>query len=697
MKRFLVVLALLTPLSLFIFFRLFPDADRRATHSLFHFYIVSFASFSAGVVSILLSRRLLAMAQRRHTLAAVAFATIGLLFVSHGAATPNAIIGHSHPAVSWSAWLTMLVGGALFGLASLDRPDRQLASLSTRAITYGTAAFVGLYLAVAFLAPQLLDAIAQQAAPWHQRLIFWLTLLLWLVAAWRLWRIWQITRSEVDGSLALVASWLALGTISLHLFPVWHLSWWLYHFVLLLSFLVTAYYLVKAYEQARQFRLLDYYVAISLIFTSLLALVASALFAQISYNLLVSQLRIDFGSTIESQIENLAGRPNTPAGIRREVALGLVGLRVGNVLVFDEEGEIVYPDREEYGLTLDPKFGLMVAEAFHGEMVVEVLSSEETPADYAAGSNSYLIVVFVPIISGQERVGVAGVLRQSSELAQAVLQARLLGLALSGVVMLLLFLVLVLVVRRADAIIVRRSDELRQANQDLHHSEQMRQELTDMIVHDLRNPLAAINASLDMMGRVDESRPGVKERLVAIGRSAGQRMNSMIDDVLAVGKLEAGELPLKIEPVDLNKWLDEQLQTFMPQIESEKKTLQVDCPTSTFHFDSHLIGRVVDNLLNNALKYTISGEGLIAIRLTLNQDRLYFHVQDNGEGIPDQFKGQIFRKYVQVPDSSDGPRRKGTGLGLTFCQMVVQAHGGDIYVQDGPAGGSEFVFWLPKR
>lgn len=695
MKRLFVVLALLIPLILLLFFRLFPDTDQTAAHPLFHFYIVSFASFSAGVVSILLSRRLLVTAQTRHTLVAVAFATIGLLFASHGTATPNALIGHSHPAVSWSAWLTMLVGGALFGLASLYRPDHPLANLSARTITYAAATFVGLYLAVAFLAPHFLDMVAQQASPWHQRLIFWLTLALWLVAAWRWWRIWQLTHSEIDGSLALVAGWLTQATVSLHLFPVWHFSWWIYHFLLLFSFLVATYYLVVAYEQTREFRLLDYYVALSVVFTSLLALVASALFAQISYNLLVGQLRSDFGQTIENQIGILAGRSGTPAEIRQEVALGLVGLRVGNVLVFDPAGAIVYPDREDYGLTLDPKFGVMVAEAAEGEMVMAVLSAEETPADYAAASNSYLIVVFVPIIRGQEGVGVAGVLRQSPELAQAVLQARLLGLTLSGLVMLLLFLVLFVVVRRADAILVRRSAELGQANEDLRHSEQMRQELTDMIVHDLRNPLAAINASLEMMGRVNDSRPGARERLVEIGRSAGRRMNSMINDVLSVGKLEAGELALKIEPVALNEWLNGQLQPFIPQIENEKKTLEVVCPALTFDFDPQLIGRVIDNLLNNALKYTLSGEGVIAVQLNLNHDRLYFHVQDNGQGIPDQFKSQIFKKYVQVPDSADGPPRKGTGLGLTFCQMAVRAHGGDIYVQDSPAGGSEFVFWLP--
>lgn len=695
MKRLFVVLALLIPPILLLFFRLFPNADPAATHPLFHFYIVSFASFAAGVVSILLSRRLLATAQTRHTLVAIAFATIGLLFASHGTATPNALIGHSHPAVSWSAWLTMLVGGALFGLASLYRPNHPLTNLSTRTITYGAAAFVGLYLAVAFLAPHFLETISQQASPWHQRLIFWLTLALWLGAAWRWWRIWQITHSEIDGSLALVAAWLAEATVSLHLFPIWHFSWWVYHFLLLFSFLLATYYLVVAYEQTRQFRLLDYYVTISVVFTSLLALVASALFAQISYNLLVGQLRSDFGRTIENQVGILAGRSGSPAELRREVALGLVGLRVGNVLVFDPAGELVYPDREDYGLTLDPKFGLMVEDAAAGEMVMAVLPAEDTPTDYAGGSNSYLIVVFVPIIRGQEQVGVAGVLRQSPEFGQAVLQARLLGLALSGLVMFLLFSGLFLVVRRADAILVRRSAELGQAIEELHLSEQMRQELTDMIVHDLRNPLAAINASLEMMGRVDSSRPGARERLVEIGRSAGRRMNSMIDDVLAVGKLEAGELALRIEPVVLNEWLNKQLQPFIPQIENEKKKLEVACPAITFDFDPQLIGRVIDNLLNNALKYTISGEGLIAVRLNLAHNRLYFHVQDNGQGIPDQFKSQIFNKYAQVPDSADGPRRKGTGLGLTFCQMAVQAHGGDIHVQDGPAGGSEFVFWLP--
>src|SRR3712207_2402521 len=123
MKRVLVILALFAPSAILVFLSLQPQADPTASLPLFHFYIVTFTTFAAAVVSILLSSTLEGVAQPRHVLAAVAFAVVATVFFLHGFATPGALIDYSHPAVRWSAWLTLFGGGFIFALAGLDGPS----------------------------------------------------------------------------------------------------------------------------------------------------------------------------------------------------------------------------------------------------------------------------------------------------------------------------------------------------------------------------------------------------------------------------------------------------------------------------------------------------------------------------------------------------------------------------------------------
>jgi signal transduction histidine kinase len=110
--------------------------------------------------------------------------------------------------------------------------------------------------------------------------------------------------------------------------------------------------------------------------------------------------------------------------------------------------------------------------------------------------------------------------------------------------------------------------------------------------------------------------------------------------------------------------------------------------------DGRLIGRVLDNLFSNAVKYTVRG-GAIQLSITADEQQLIVKMQDDGEGIPDDFLDRIFDKFTQVTDKTGAARRKGTGLGLAFCRMVVEAHGGRISVTSSEGKGSTFTFTLP--
>lgn len=577
MKRFLVGLVFVAPALVLIYYSTQPQLDPTLQAPLFHFYVVTFTAFAAAVISILLGIALSETAERRHFLAAIAFAAMGSIFFTHGAATPGALIGYVHPVIQWSAWLTLFGGGLLFVLAGFDRPGHTPAWLSLKRLVYLTAGGIFLYIAIAIIAPDWLRFIDANAQPWHQTTIFWVTLALWLVAALRLGQIWRITGSRIDGALCFVAFWLAQAAISMHQFPVWQLSWWLYHFILLVSFLYTVYVLTGAYERARQFSLVRYYMATSLILTVLLALIASHVLAEYLFRALSAR----------------------------------------------QDGDMI---------------------------------------------------------------------------EQAVLSARLTGFTMSSLLMSLLFMALLIVVGRADRIISQRTWELSRANADLRRAEGMREDLTNMIVHDLRSPLTAIGGHLELLQRLaGDARAELRARSLAAAQEAVRRMSGMINEMLVVSKIEADQLTLRLEPTSLDTLLKDCLTSFAAQAEADKKQLALDCPPDlTVELDSDLIGRVMDNLISNALKYTNAG-GLIHVGVWSNNGQMQVQVRDNGEGIPDAYKQQIFNKYFQALAQDGRAKRQGTGLGLSFCYLVIQAHKGQIWVEDAPGGGSDFKFKIPQK
>jgi signal transduction histidine kinase len=106
-----------------------------------------------------------------------------------------------------------------------------------------------------------------------------------------------------------------------------------------------------------------------------------------------------------------------------------------------------------------------------------------------------------------------------------------------------------------------------------------------------------------------------------------------------------------------------------------------------------MIHRVLNNLIDNALKYSPQNGEVIITAEIIADGKLVVKVKDQGPGVPDDYKNRIFERFVQIPSS--GSRKRGSGLGLTYCRLAVEAHGGEIWVEDSPDGGSIFIFTLP--
>jgi signal transduction histidine kinase len=227
-----------------------------------------------------------------------------------------------------------------------------------------------------------------------------------------------------------------------------------------------------------------------------------------------------------------------------------------------------------------------------------------------------------------------------------------------------------------------------------------REETIHMLVHDLRSPLSVTLGSLQTidawleMGRTDDVR-----RLLDLAHNGGQRMLQLLNNLLDTYKFEHGNVPLNIEPMPVLPWLTDVKAQFTPAAANAGLTIAVEVESGLpmLGVDKQHMMRVLSNLVDNAVKFTPDG-GQIKLwaRLATNEDNpVLVGVSDTGMGIPPDEQQRVFVKFQQ--NSAGRGRRQGTGLGLTYCKLVVEAHNGRIWVEsEGVEGkGSTFLMVLP--
>ena len=220
-----------------------------------------------------------------------------------------------------------------------------------------------------------------------------------------------------------------------------------------------------------------------------------------------------------------------------------------------------------------------------------------------------------------------------------------------------------------------------------------RDDLTHMIVHDLRSPLTIVTGYIDALKRVASARlTPTEEKYIAQAQRGADNMRDMITTLLDVGRLESGQMPLRMEPHDISQIVREGSNRFTPLL--GKRTLSCEVPAEPIlvSCDADVIRRVLENLINNALKFTKS-DGTICVEVELEAAGVTLSVRDDGPGIAPEQHAHIFEKFGQT--ESGAQQRHSTGLGLAFCQLAVEAHEGKIGVQSEPGKGSRFWFTLP--
>ena len=251
-------------------------------------------------------------------------------------------------------------------------------------------------------------------------------------------------------------------------------------------------------------------------------------------------------------------------------------------------------------------------------------------------------------------------------------------------------------VRRTAQYLEQQSDELTRLNEELAKANQLKSDFLANMSHELRTPLNSIIGFSDMLLTEDIGTlaPMQRDFLETVARN-GRHLLALISELLDLSKIEAGQLRLTLEPLDLRDLVREAAETVRAQTEQRRHRLDLDLPEEPLRVtaDRLRVRQVLLNLLSNAIKFTPEG-GRLRIVGRAENGGARVEVSDTGIGIAPTDQPKLFREFVQL-DASASRQYEGTGLGLALCLRLVELHGGRIGVESDLGRGSTFWFTLP--
>ena len=246
------------------------------------------------------------------------------------------------------------------------------------------------------------------------------------------------------------------------------------------------------------------------------------------------------------------------------------------------------------------------------------------------------------------------------------------------------------------AAVLRDISARQRAEDDLRQAVRARDDMMGIVSHDLRNPANAVKmlARSIIEGDPAEASAGVLER-VAIIRQAADQIDALIQDLLDITRLEAGRLAVAPAPVAVAGMITRSVDAMRPLAEAGALTLHGSIPSDSLMVlaDDERVLQVLSNLIGNAIKFTPAG-GVVSLSVTEHESDVEFEVQDTGSGIPPDHLPHVFEHFFQASNVRRGSRH-GAGLGLPISKGIVEAHGGRIWIESGPAAGTSVHFTLP--
>jgi len=237
--------------------------------------------------------------------------------------------------------------------------------------------------------------------------------------------------------------------------------------------------------------------------------------------------------------------------------------------------------------------------------------------------------------------------------------------------------------------------QLQAAAQKQKEVEHLRSDLIAWVGHDLQTPLASVRAILEALadGVVDE--PQAVQRYLKTAQRDIRSLSNLIDDLFQMAQIDAGGLQLDLAPDSLGDLISDTLESFSELAKRQSISLAgtVEAGIDPVRMDAARIGRVLNNLVGNALRYTVAG-GKVEVSARKQGSQVEVSIFDNGDGIRAEDIPHIFEQFYRG-EKSRSRATGGAGLGLAIARGIVQAHGGEIQVESEPGKGTRFFFSLP--
>ena len=226
----------------------------------------------------------------------------------------------------------------------------------------------------------------------------------------------------------------------------------------------------------------------------------------------------------------------------------------------------------------------------------------------------------------------------------------------------------------------------------LKESMRRQEELTQFIVHDLRSPISSSITGLQTLQELATNFSDIEQEMVSLALVSNQRALGLVNSMLDVAKLESGSMSVQKSDISLRELANRAFDQVALWAKAQDIELVLESQIKMVNLDPELTERVIVNLLSNALKFSPPRSQIKVVVQGPTHGIVRFSVEDTGPGIPPEFLGTIFQPFSQVKGTKGG-----TGLGLTFCRLTVQAQGGKIWVESVLGEGTHMIFTLPAE